>query len=182
MLEYQRTATCGRRRSLRSRSPGCYTWLFPQHEGLVMRIRTSLSFLLLTLSAFFAASAQFSPSASAQSATTIPASQLIQPADLNTLLASGDQTKQPVILQVGSHVFFAQAHITGSQYAGPGSQEAGLALLKKAVSSLPKGKFIVIYCGCCPWNRCPNVGPAFQATCRPRLHQREGALHCRQLR
>jgi len=19
----------------------------------------------------------------------------------------------------------------------------------------------VLYCGCCPWNRCPNVGPAF---------------------
>jgi len=127
-----------------------------------MQIRTSLSFLLLALSAFFATSTQFSPTASAQSATTIPAAQLIQPADLNTLLASGDQSKLPVILQVGSHVFFAQAHIIGSQYVGPGSQEAGLALLEKAVSSLPKDKFIVIYCGCCPWNRCPNVGPAFK--------------------
>jgi thiosulfate/3-mercaptopyruvate sulfurtransferase len=129
-----------------------------------MRIRTSVAFLVVTLSAFWAlpASAQSSP---AQSATTIPAPQLIQPADLNTLLASGDQSKLPLILQVGSHVFFAQAHITGSQYAGPGSQEAGLALLEKAVSSLPKDKFIVIYCGCCPWNRCPNVGPAFKRLC-----------------
>ena len=40
--------------------------------------------------------------------------------------------------------------------------QAGLALLEKAVSLLPKSKFIVIYCGCCPWNRCPNVGPAFK--------------------
>lgn len=129
-----------------------------------MRIRFFLSFLLLVLSAFVvaSASAQFSPSASAQSATTIPASQLIQPTELNTLLASRDQSKLPLILQVGSHVFFAQAHIPGSQYAGPGSQQAGLALLEKAVSSLPKDKLIVVYCGCCPWNRCPNVGPAWK--------------------
>jgi hypothetical protein len=121
-----------------------------------MRIRTFLSCLFVVLSGFF------SLTISAQSATTIPDSQLIQPAQLNTLLASGDQARLPVILQVGSHVFFAQAHITGAQFAGPGSQAAGLDLLEKTVSSLPKHKFIVIYCGCCPWNRCPNVGPAFK--------------------
>jgi hypothetical protein len=128
-----------------------------------MRTRTFLSFLL-AVSAFFAlpANAQFSPGSAALSATTIPASRLIQPSELNTLLASGDQSKLPVILQVGSHVFFAQAHIAGSQYAGPGSQAAGLALLEKAVSSLARARFIVIYCGCCPWNRCPNVGPAYK--------------------
>ena len=27
---------------------------------------------------------------------------------------------------------------------------------------LPKASFIVLYCGCCPWNHCPNVGPAFK--------------------
>jgi thiosulfate/3-mercaptopyruvate sulfurtransferase len=127
-----------------------------------MRIRNFLWFLLLVLSGFFAlpASAQSSPAA--QSATTVPASQLMQPAQLNTMLGSGDHGKLPVILQVGSRVFFAQARITGSQYAGPGSQAAGLDHLEKAVASLPRDKFIVLYCGCCPWNRCPNVGPAFK--------------------
>ena len=127
-----------------------------------MRIRTLLSLLFIGLSAFFtsAASAQFSPAP--QSATTIPDSKLIQPAQLNTLLTSADHSRLPLILQVGSHTFFAQAHITGSQYAGPGSQPAGLELLEKAVASQHKDKFIVIYCGCCPWNRCPNVGPAYK--------------------
>jgi hypothetical protein len=26
-----------------------------------------------------------------------------------------------------------------------------------------KKKLIVLYCGCCPWGRCPNVGPAYKA-------------------
>ena len=29
------------------------------------------------------------------------------------------------------------------------------------VAKQPKDRFIVLYCGCCPWNHCPNVGPAF---------------------
>ncbi len=119
-----------------------------------MRIRTFLSIFLIGISGFLA------NTVAAQSATTIPDSKLIQPAQLNTLLISRDHGQLPLILQVGSHTFFAQAHITASQYAGPGSQPAGLDLLEKAVASLPKDKFIVIYCGCCPWNRCPNVGPA----------------------
>ena len=60
---------------------------------------------------------------------------------------------------------FAQAHIAGSVFAGPGSQPSGLALIEKRVASTEKNKLIVIYCGCCPWNRCPNMGPAYK-----RLH------------
>jgi hypothetical protein len=30
------------------------------------------------------------------------------------------------------------------------------------VAPLPRKSFIVLYCGCCPWVRCPNVGPAFK--------------------
>jgi rhodanese-related sulfurtransferase len=122
---------------------------------------------LLVLSAAFAltssaARAQSSPATSPLSATTIPAHALVQPSDLVQLLASKDSSNSPVVLQVGSHIFFNEAHITGAQFAGPGSQPAGLALLEKTVSPLPKDKLIVLYCGCCPWNRCPNVGPAYK--------------------
>jgi rhodanese-related sulfurtransferase len=58
-------------------------------------------------------------------------------------------------------MLFSQAHIPGSEYAGPGSQPAGLQQLQNRVNSLPRKKPIVLYCGCCPWNRCPNLGPAF---------------------
>ena len=93
---------------------------------------------------------------------SIPQSQLIQPDELNQLLHARGAEK-PLILQVGSHVLFAQAHIAGSEYAGPGSQDAGLQQLRARVGPLPRKTLIVIYCGCCPWNRCPNMGPAYKA-------------------
>ena len=95
------------------------------------------------------------------SAFSVPQAQLIQPAALNQLLHAGGVDK-PLVLQVGSHVLFAQAHIAGSEFAGAGSQPEGLQQLQKRVSSLPRQTSIVLYCGCCPWNRCPNVGPAFK--------------------
>lgn len=98
---------------------------------------------------------------SANSALSIPQAQLIQPADLNRMLTAKNGSK-PLVLQVGSRVLFQQAHIVGSEYTGPGSQPEGLDQLKKRVSSLPKNKLIVLYCGCCPWGRCPNVAPAYK--------------------
>ena len=95
------------------------------------------------------------------SASTIPQAELVQPAELAKMLkASGEG--RPVVLQVGSFVMFQQAHIPNAGFAGPGSQAAGLTLLKKLSAPLSKKQLIVIYCGCCPWNRCPNMGPAYK--------------------
>jgi rhodanese-related sulfurtransferase len=125
---------------------------------------TRLLTLFLAMVAVPAGLAQFSPGASSSSATSIPDSRLIQPEALVQLLKGGEKEK-PVILQVGSHVMFSQAHIPGSDYAGPGSQASGIQSLENTVATLPKDRQIVLYCGCCPWNRCPNVGPAYK-----RLH------------
>lgn len=93
------------------------------------------------------------------SAFSIPQDHLIQAEELNRML-QGSGTK-PLVFQVGSHVMFSQAHVRGAQYAGPGSQAAGLQLLESKVAGLAKGTPIVLYCGCCPWNHCPNVAAAF---------------------
>jgi rhodanese-related sulfurtransferase len=119
--------------------------------------------LLLAIGAGRVVLAQESAEASS-SATSIPESRLIQPEALVQLLKAGEKEK-PTILQVGSRVMFSQAHIPGSDYAGPGSQTSGIQSLENTVASLPKEKQIILYCGCCPWNRCPNVGPAYK-----RLH------------
>lgn len=92
-------------------------------------------------------------------ATSIPASQQITPEELVKMLQSSAQPK-PLMIQVGSHVLYTQAHIPGSEYIGPASSESGLQQLRKRVASLPRTKFIVLYCGCCPWSHCPNVKPA----------------------
>jgi thiosulfate/3-mercaptopyruvate sulfurtransferase len=95
-------------------------------------------------------------------ASSVPASRLINPDELVKILQSSTGDK-PLIIQVGFHVLYAQAHIPGSEYIGPASSESGLQQLRKRVESLPRTKFIVIYCGCCPWSHCPNIKPAADA-------------------
>lgn len=119
--------------------------------------------LMLVLAATPARPAQ--ESAPASSALSIPQARLIQPEELVRILKSGAKD-MPFMLQVGSRVMFSQAHIPGSEYAGPGSTSAGIQSLENTVSALPKDRRIILYCGCCPWNRCPNVGPAYK-----RLHE-----------
>ncbi len=98
----------------------------------------------------------------AYQASFIPASRLMNPDELVKILQSSKNEK-PLMIQVGSHVLYQQAHIPGSEYLGPASGESGLQSLRKRVESLPRNKFIVLYCGCCPWSRCPNVKPADDA-------------------
>lgn len=107
-----------------------------------------------------AASPAFAQWSAPPSASVIPAAQLLQPQDLNRIL-HGPRNERPLVLQVGSHVMFREAHIAGSEYAGPGSSNDGLNVLRNRVKTLPRATFIVLYCGCCPWDRCPNVGPAY---------------------
>ncbi len=101
------------------------------------------------------------PTAPSESAYAIPQDHLLQPEQLVHILQAPGADK-PLILQVGSHVLYMEAHIPGSEFVGPGSQTSGLQLLQFRVNSLPRKTFIVLYCGCCPWSRCPNVGPAFE--------------------
>jgi thiosulfate/3-mercaptopyruvate sulfurtransferase len=98
---------------------------------------------------------------SENSAYSIAHTQLMQPEELNRMLRAGGADK-PLVLQVGSRVLFAQAHIAGSEFIGPGSQPEGLKALENRVAPLKRDKLIVLYCGCCPWNRCPNVAPAYR--------------------
>jgi thiosulfate/3-mercaptopyruvate sulfurtransferase len=119
-------------------------------------MKTSKRFTLLFLFAVCLISTQ----AIAQWSPIAPGG-LINPEDLVKLMQSSKE--KPLMVQVGSHVLFLQAHIPGSEYAGPAANEAGLQQLRKRVESLPRNKFIILYCGCCPWNHCPNVKPADDA-------------------
>ena len=86
----------------------------------------------------------------------------IEPEALAKMLQASKGEK-PVVLHVGFKNFYAQAHIPGSDYAGPGSTPDGLELLRQRVSSLQRKQLIVLYCGCCPWDKCPNAKPAYEA-------------------
>ncbi len=100
------------------------------------------------------------PSEGKTTAAPIGSEHLIQPEELARSLQSPGE--KPLIIQAGFHVLYAQAHIPGSEYIGPASTEEGIKKLRQRVEALPRKKFIVLYCGCCPWTHCPNVNPAYR--------------------
>jgi thiosulfate/3-mercaptopyruvate sulfurtransferase len=86
-------------------------------------------------------------------------SELLQPADLARAIQSG---KAPVLLSVAFPVLYRGKHIVHAINAGPTSKPEGIEALKKAVASLAKDADLVIYCGCCPMVKCPNIRPAYR--------------------
>jgi thiosulfate/3-mercaptopyruvate sulfurtransferase len=88
-------------------------------------------------------------------------SQTVQPAALAKELA--DAKTAPTVLFVGFGRLFTSGHVKGAQFHGSGGSPDGLAQIKAWVASLPHNTNLVIYCGCCPMERCPNVRPAFTA-------------------
>jgi 3-mercaptopyruvate sulfurtransferase SseA len=92
-------------------------------------------------------------------AMSIPQSALIQPADFaKTLQGTGSK---PVVMSVGPRMLFTQAHIPGAEWIGPASTPDGLQKLRARVTAIKKSNTVVLYCGCCPWEHCPNVAPAY---------------------
>jgi thiosulfate/3-mercaptopyruvate sulfurtransferase len=88
----------------------------------------------------------------------VPKTELVQPAELVTMLQGADK---PLVLQVGPKVMFDQGHIAGAEYGGAGGQASGLAALREKVKDLARDKVVVLYCGCCPWEKCPNIRAAY---------------------
>jgi thiosulfate/3-mercaptopyruvate sulfurtransferase len=82
--------------------------------------------------------------------------QLLAPADLAKVLKN-PKSPQPIVFSVGMMPI-----IKGSVDIGPTMKAENLNNLKQKLSKLPKNTQIVIYCGCCPFSRCPNVRPAIE--------------------
>lgn len=68
----------------------------------------------------------------------------------------------PTIVYVGFRTLFIGGHIPGATFHGTASTEKGLAELRSWLATLPRSTNLVIYCGCCPFDRCPNIRPAFK--------------------
>jgi thiosulfate/3-mercaptopyruvate sulfurtransferase len=87
------------------------------------------------------------------------AAQTVQPNELVKDLA--DAKSAPTVVFVGFQRLFTAGHIKGAQYHGSGGSAEGLAQIKTWATSLPRTTNLVIYCGCCPMEHCPNLRPAF---------------------
>lgn len=90
------------------------------------------------------------------------ASETVSPADFaKELQASRDPSLK--VIYVGVRTLYFGARIPGAVFHGPGSTQQGIDDLKKFAATLPKDSHILIYCGCCPLERCPNLRPAYSA-------------------
>jgi len=81
--------------------------------------------------------------------------QLLQPSELATALK--DNKDISVIFSIGPG-----AIIPHSRDMGMIKEEDNMKKFKQELESLPKDTSIVIYCGCCPYEHCPNVRPAIE--------------------
>ena len=95
-----------------------------------------------------------------QDSTSWRQSELIEPSALARALNAGDA---PTIICVAFPILYHGKHLPKAIFAGPGAKPEGIAMLKTAAAALPKNEKIVIYCGCCPMIKCPNVRPAYTA-------------------
>jgi len=89
--------------------------------------------------------------------------EVLQPQQLAKILKSTPKDQQPILLHVGFQFLYKNGHIPGSLYVGPANKESGLNHLRTELDKVPRTREIVIYCGCCPLSKCPNVRPAFKA-------------------
>jgi thiosulfate/3-mercaptopyruvate sulfurtransferase len=89
--------------------------------------------------------------------------QIVQPADLVKEISGSSQSSRPIVVCVGFHTLYQGAHVPGAVYHGAAMSEQGLDDLKKWAKNLPPTSNIVVYCGCCPLDHCPNLRPGFAA-------------------
>jgi thiosulfate/3-mercaptopyruvate sulfurtransferase len=79
--------------------------------------------------------------------------QLMKPSKLAEMIR--ENKKVPVIINVGPSPV-----IPGSTDVGMVKDAENLTKLKDQLSKTAKDATIVVYCGCCPFEHCPNVRPA----------------------
>lgn len=82
--------------------------------------------------------------------------QLMEPKDLAAIIDSSTVAK-PVIISVGPAGLIKDAVSIGAVH-----EKENFDKLKEFLSKEKKDRQIVIYCGCCPFEQCPNIRPAFK--------------------
>jgi rhodanese-related sulfurtransferase len=96
---------------------------------------------------------------------TVPwtTAETVSPADLASEIAGAGKAGKPVVVCTAPASFYRNGHVPGASLHGPASTEQGLSDLRRWAHGLSRSTNLVIYCGCCPLDHCPNLSPAFKA-------------------
>ena len=108
-----------------------------------MTTHVSLAILFLLASAFIRQTEPWTPA------------QLLEPAELAARL-SHPSGNPPLVICVGP-----SGLIKGSVETGPTQKSQNLDSLKTLLEKQDRNREVIIYCGCCPFQHCPNIRPAF---------------------
>lgn len=117
-------------------------------------MKTSLSLLGILVLTFFVLAFKGQSMQHEQEPWT--KNQLLEPSELAKTVNDAKSVK-PLIYSIGPG-----GDIKGSIEMGPAQEKVNLEKLKAALEKLPRNSEIVIYCGCCPFEHCPNIRPAFK--------------------
>ena len=99
--------------------------------------------------------------------------QLMEPKDLAAIINDSASVK-PLIINIGP-----VNSIKGAIKIGAVKEKEYLNELKSLLSKEDKSEEIVVYCGCCPFDKCPNIRPAFELLTRMKFtrHKLLNLLH-----
>src|SRR5215510_6581345 len=126
--------------------------MFPRGVSLLRSVSSLVLFALVLIVVAASALADSDPWSKQQT---------VQPADLAKELEN--PSSAPTVVFVGFKRLYTAGHIRGAQYHGTAGGAEGLKELTTWAVTLPRTTNLVIYCGCCPMERCPNIDPAFKA-------------------
>jgi hypothetical protein len=84
----------------------------------------------------------------------------VKPADLVAELAGADK---PVVVCTAPPFMYRVSHVPGAVLHGPASSPDVINELTAWAQPLARSTNLVIYCGCCPLEHCPNLRPAYKA-------------------
>lgn len=88
-----------------------------------------------------------------------PADRVVRAKDFASELATANP--KPTIVHVGPNVLFKRGHVPGAVHGGEAGDPAGLQAIADLLAPLPRTSDLVLYCGCCPYEHCQNIRPAY---------------------
>jgi len=86
----------------------------------------------------------------------------VKPAGLVAELANASGADKPVVVCTAPPFLYRAGHVPGAVLHGPMTSPSVISELTAWAQPLPRSSNIVIYCGCCPMEQCPNIRPAYK--------------------
>jgi thiosulfate/3-mercaptopyruvate sulfurtransferase len=117
----------------------------------------------LVVAALAAAAAACSGGSSGSASSAEPwGTNTVKPADLVSELAGASGADKPVVVCTAPPFLYRAGRIPGAVLHGPMTSPTAIDELTAWAQPLPRSTDLVIYCGCCPMDQCPNIRPAYK--------------------